>query len=107
MSKTIVRELACDFKGCPLEKDAHLSFLLVYPWLMMACLERHEDPQLRHWATVFTRIIDHYADDFDVIKRLPSGLILSAIFLPYLTSFYLLTHPCPEPFLPKAVAFSN
>lgn len=74
----IVRELALDLKealarkgrapfifaGLPMVDD-----LIALRNTLLSCLALHEEPHLRLWATVLTRFIDHYNDDFAAVKQ--------------------------------------
>ena len=74
----IVREFALDFKEC-LSRKGRAPFifaglpmvddLIALRDTLWSCLALHEEPHLRLWATVLTRIIDHYNDDFDAVKQ--------------------------------------
>lgn len=74
----LVRELALDFKEC-LSRKGRAPFifaglpmvddLIALRNTFLACLALHEETHLRLWATVLTRILDHYNDDFDAVKQ--------------------------------------
>lgn len=74
----LVREFALDFKES-LSRKGRAPFILaglpMYDDLialrntLLSCLEIYEETHLRLWATVLTRIIDRYNDDFDAVKE--------------------------------------
>ena len=74
----IVRELALDFKES-LSRKGRAPFIFAgLPMLddltalrdtLLACLELHEESHLRLWATVLTRILEQYTDDFSAVKQ--------------------------------------
>lgn len=77
----LVREFALDLKEC-LSRKGRAPFifaglpmfddLIALRNTLLACLALHEEPHLRLWATVLTRIIDDYRIHFDTLKEASS-----------------------------------
>jgi len=74
----LVREFALDLKEC-LSRKGRAPFIFagepMYDDLialrntLLSCLALYEEPHLRLWATVLTRIIDRYNHDFHAVKQ--------------------------------------
>lgn len=77
-SQQIVRDFALDLKIC-LSRQGRAPFIFSgLPMLddltalrdtILACLKINEDPYLRHWADVLTRILPDYTDDFAEVAQ--------------------------------------
>lgn len=73
----LVREFALDLKECLARKGRAPFIFAGVPMIddlsalrntLVACLAIHEEPHLRLWATVLTRIIADYRNHFDAVK---------------------------------------
>ena len=102
----IIREFALDLKEI-LSRQGRAPFIFAgLPMLddltalrdtLLACLALGEEPHLRHWATVLTRILSDYTDDFAAVAQAQQWIeeistVLNGSSLPMLAN-----HSTPRP----------